>query len=66
MIAMELTKVLPQQCGGNIRGLLYLGKKGCEMKRFGAAGENSSGFTNRSLRRVELLSYSPRPGGYMV
>ena len=28
-----LTKVLPRQCGGNIRGLLYIGKKGREMKR---------------------------------
>ena len=28
-----LTKVLPQQCGGNTGGLLYIGKKDGEMKR---------------------------------
>ena len=26
-----LTKVLPRQCGGNTRGLLYIGKKGSEI-----------------------------------
>ena len=41
-----LTKVLPRQSGGNTQGLLYIGKKGCEMKRQQAVGENSSGFTN--------------------
>ena len=36
-IAVEMSealiKVLPRQCGGNAQGLLYIGKKGCEMKR---------------------------------
>ena len=41
-VSGALTKVLPWQCRGNTQGLLYIGKKGHEMK----AGENSSGFTN--------------------
>ena len=32
-MSMALTKVLPRQCGENTRGLLYIGKKGCDMKR---------------------------------
>ena len=43
-----LTKDLPWHCGGNTRGLLYIGKKYREMKKIMlAAGENSSGFTNK-------------------
>ena len=51
-IALEmraLTKVLPWQCGGNIRGLLYIGRKDREMKRKQAVGENSSGFYQRAV-----------------
>ena len=44
-----LTKILPRQCGGNTRGLLYIGKKGSEMKRQQAAGEKSGGFTNEQF-----------------
>ena len=55
-----LTKVLPRQCGVNTRGMLYIGKKGSEMKRWQAVGENSSGFTKllptSSPRRVGLLA----------
>ena len=41
------TKFLSRQCGGNTWGLLYISKKGREIKRYHAAGENSSGFTNK-------------------
>ena len=45
-----LTKVLPWQCGGNTRGLLYIDKKGSEMKNSRLRGKTvpiSSGFTNK-------------------
>ena len=72
-----LTKVLPWQCGGNTRGLLYIDKKGSEMKNSRLRGKTvqiSSGFTNESPRRVGLLAgicwtksrsprYSPGLGG---
>ena len=51
-IALEmraLTKVLPRQCGGNTQCLLYIGRKGREMKRKQAVGENSSGFYQRAV-----------------
>ena len=32
-MSRALTKDLPRQCEGNIRALLYIGKKGREMKR---------------------------------
>ena len=32
-MSRALTKMLPRQCGGNTQGLLYIGKKGSEMKR---------------------------------
>ena len=41
-----LTKVLPRQCGENTQGLLYIDKKGSEMKNSRLRGENGSGFTN--------------------
>ena len=58
----------------NTQGLLYTGKKGSEMKRQHAAGENSSGFTNEQSPQCGLLagicwtknqspSYSPGVGG---
>ena len=34
---------------GKYPGLLYIGKKGREMKQWQAAGENSSGFTNKQF-----------------
>ena len=40
-----LNKVSPQQCGANTRVFVFIGKKGCEMKKQ-AVGENSCGFTN--------------------
>ena len=70
-----LTKVLPQQCGENTRGLLYIGKKGCEMKRQQAAGGKTAVVLPIcSPRRVVLLAgicwtksqsprYSPGRGG---
>ena len=52
MIAVKmsgaLTKVLPWQCRGNTRGLLYRQRRvPSEMKRYQAVGENSIGFTNK-------------------
>ena len=44
-----LTNVLPRQCGGNTRGLLYIDKKGSEMKNSRLRGkivQINSGFTN--------------------
>ena len=38
-MSAALTKVLPRQCRGNTRGLLYVGKKGCEMKRTSCWGK---------------------------
>ena len=51
-----LTNVLPWQCRGYTRGLLYIGKKGREMNRYQAAGENSSGFTNEQSPQGGLLA----------
>ena len=52
-----LTKVLPWQCGGNTRGLLYI-KKGSEMKneKKAGCGENSSGFTNEQSPQGRAFS----------
>ena len=38
-----LTKVLPRQCRGNTRGLLYIGKKGCDEKIAGCGGGGGGG-----------------------
>ena len=46
-VSGALIKVLSRQCGGNTGGLLYIDNKGREMKRQQAAGENTSGFTNK-------------------
>ena len=51
-----LTKVLPRQCGGHARGLLFIGKKGREMKRLQAVGENNSDFTNEQSRQGAAFS----------
>ena len=54
---MEMSgAILPLQCGENTQGLLYIGKKGREMKRLQAAGENSSGFTNEQFPRGGAFS----------
>ena len=51
-ISRALTKVLSRYFGGNTWGLLYVGKKGREMKKI--AG--SSGLPTSSPHRVGLLS----------
>ena len=71
-----LTKVLPLQCPENTQGLLYIDKKGHEMKRLQAAGETSSGFTNeQSLvgllpgicwTKSQSPCYSPGPGAVVT
>ena len=37
-LSRALTKVLPRQCGENTQGLLYIGKKGREMRGGGEEG----------------------------
>ena len=54
-VSGALTKVLPQQCGRNTPGLLYIDKNGRKMKILQAAGENSSGFTNESSLQGEAF-----------
>ena len=54
-----LTKVLPRQCGGNTRGLLYIDKKGSEMKNSRLRGKTvhiSSGFTNEQSPQGRAFS----------
>ena len=69
-----LTKVLPRQCGGNTRGLLYIDKKGSEMKNSRLRGKTAVVLPTSSPRRVGLLAricwtksqsprYSPGLGG---
>ena len=69
-----LTKVLPWQCRGNTRGLLYIDKKGSEMKNSRLRGKTAVVLPMSSPRRVGLLAeicwtksqsprYSPGLGG---
>ena len=52
-----LTKVLPRQCGGNTRGLLYIDKKGSEMKiNNRLRGKTAVVLPTSSPRRVGLLA----------
>ena len=54
-----LTKVLPRQCRGNTRGLLYIDKKGSEMKNSRLRGKKvqiSSGFTNQQSPQGRAFS----------
>ena len=54
-----LTKVLSRQCGGNIRDLLYIDKKGSEMKNSRLRGkivQISSGFTNEQSPQLWAFS----------
>ena len=54
-----LIKVLGQQCGGNTRGLLYIDKKGSEMKNSRLRGKTvqiSSGFTNEQSPQGQAFS----------
>ena len=39
-----LNKVLSLQCGGNTQGLLYIGKKGSEMKKIAGCGGKQQWF----------------------
>ena len=56
-MSRDLTKVLPRQCGRNTRGLLYIGKKGCEMKRHQAGGGGTAVVLPMSSpRRVAAFS----------
>ena len=66
-----LTKVLPRQCGGNTQGLLYIDKKGSEMKNSRLQGKTAVVLPSS---RVGLLAgicwtksqsprYSPGLGG---
>ena len=61
MIAVEmsraLTKVLTWQSGGNTWGLLYMGKKGREMKKIaGCRGKTAVVLPTSSPGRVVLLA----------
>ena len=54
-----LTKDLPRQCGGNTQGLLYIDKKGSEMKNSRLRGKTvqiSSGFTNEQSPQGRAFS----------
>ena len=51
-----LTKVLPWQCGGNTRGLLYIDEKGSEMKNSRLRGKTAVVLPTSSPRRVGLLA----------
>ena len=75
-MSRALTKVLPRQCRGNTRGLLYIGKKVREMKRYSSRLQEKTAVVlppASSPRRVGLLAgicwtkrQSPRysPGGW--
>ena len=39
-----LTKDLPRQCGASTRGLLYVGKKGCEIEKIAGCGRQQQWF----------------------
>ena len=69
-----LTKVLPRQCGGYTPGLLYIDKKGSEMKNSRLRGKTAVVLPTSSPHRVRLLAgicwpksqsprYSPGLGG---
>ena len=70
-MSRALTKVLPRQCGVNTQGLLYIGKKGCEMIRQQAAegGGDSSALINEQSpqgicwTKSQILCYSLGLGG---
>ena len=51
-----LTKFLPGQHGRNNRGLVYIGIKGCEMKRTRLQGEAPLFLSTSSPFRVALLA----------